>query len=216
MKYLAVVFMLATTGLLAGAGEPLSPNTGPVQKESVSEMETITIGGGCFWCVEAVYSELKGVISVEPGYSGGDVANPTYREVCTGDTGHAEVVQVTFDPRVISLKDILEVFFSVHDPTTLNRQGPDVGTQYRSVIFYRDEAQKRTALSVMKEISAENLYSKPLVTQLVPFAAFYKAEDYHKDYYALHGSEPYCQFVISPKMAKFRQKFAARLKPVAR
>jgi methionine-S-sulfoxide reductase len=187
-----------------------------VQKESVSEMETITIGGGCFWCVEAVYSELKGVISVEPGYSGGDVANPTYREVCTGDTGHAEVVQVTFDPRVISLKDILEVFFSVHDPTTLNRQGPDVGTQYRSVIFYRDEAQKRTALSVMKEISAENLYSKPLVTQLVPFAAFYKAEDYHKDYYALHGSEPYCQFVISPKMAKFRQKFAARLKPVAR
>lgn len=213
MKYLAVVFMLATTGLLAGAGEPLSPNTGPVQKESVSEMETITIGGGCFWCVEAVYSELKGVISVEPGYSGGDVANPTYREVCTGDTGHAEVVQVTFDPRVISLKDILEVFFSVHDPTTLNRQGPDVGTQYRSVIFYRDEAQKRTALSVMKEISAENLYSKPLVTQLVPFAAFYKAEDYHKDYYALHGSEPYCQFVISPKMAKFRQKFAARLKP---
>ncbi|MCI4398331.1 MAG: peptide-methionine (S)-S-oxide reductase MsrA [Acidobacteria bacterium] len=213
MKYLAVVFMLAATGLLAGAGEPLSPNTGPVQKESVSEMETITIGGGCFWCVEAVYSELKGVISVEPGYSGGDVANPTYREVCTGDTGHAEVVQVTFDPRVISLKDILEVFFSVHDPTTLNRQGPDVGTQYRSVIFYRDEAQKRTALSVMKEISAENLYSKPLVTQLVPFAAFYKAEDYHKDYYALHGSEPYCQFVISPKMAKFRQKFAARLKP---
>ncbi len=213
MKYIAVGLMLVATGLLSGAGEPLSPNTGPVQKESVSEMETITIGGGCFWCVEAVYSELKGVISVEPGYSGGDVANPTYREVCTGDTGHAEVVQVTFDPRVISLKDILEVFFSVHDPTTLNRQGPDVGTQYRSVIFYRDEAQKRTALAVMKEISAENLYSKPLVTQLVPFAAFYKAEDYHRDYYALHGSEPYCQFVISPKIAKFRQKFAAELKP---
>lgn len=213
MKYITVGLMFVATGLLSGAGEPFSPNTGPVQKESVSEMETITIGGGCFWCVEAVYSELKGVISVEPGYSGGDVANPTYREVCTGDTGHAEVVQVTFDPRVISLKDILEVFFSVHDPTTLNRQGPDVGTQYRSVIFYRDEAQKRTALAVMKEISAENLYSKPLVTQLVPFAAFYKAEDYHRDYYALHGSEPYCQFVISPKIAKFRQKFAAELKP---
>ncbi len=212
MRKTALAVMLIIVGLLAGAAGPSAPQTGSVRKETMSELETITLGGGCFWCVEAVYSELRGVVKVESGYSGGEVKNPSYREVCTGRTGHAEVAQVTFDPRLISLKEILTVFFSVHDPTTLNRHGPDVGTQYRSVIFYRDEAQKRTALAVMKEISAEKLYSKPLVTEVVPFAAFYKAEDYHQDYYALHGHEPYCQFVISPKLAKFRQKFTAILK----
>ena len=216
MRNDAICLMLIASGLSPAAGQSPAPKAGRALKESVSKMETVTLGGGCFWCVEAVYRDLKGVVSAEPGYSGGSVANPSYREVCTGETGHAEVVQVVFDPEVISLREILEVFFSVHDPTTLNRQGPDVGSQYRSVIFYRDEPQKRTALEVMKEISAENLYPNPVVTQLVPFTAFYKAEDYHRDYYALHGSEPYCRLVIAPKLAKFRQKFAAELKSPAK
>ncbi len=212
MRKVFVWLMVLAPGLFLAFTEPAAQKAVPALKESVDKMETVTLGGGCFWCVEAVYRELKGVVSVEPGYSGGNVANPSYREVCTGETGHAEVVQVVFDPKVISLREILEVFFSVHDPTTLNRQGPDVGSQYRSVIFYRNEAQKRVALEVMKEVVAEKLYPNPVVTQLVPFTAFYKAEDYHRDYYALHGSEPYCQLVIAPKLAKFRQKFAAELK----
>ncbi len=216
MRKAFICLMLVAFGLFSAAGEPAAPKAGPALEESVSKMETVTLGGGCFWCVEAVYRELKGVVSVEPGYSGGSVANPSYREVCTGETGHAEVVQVVFDPKLISLRDILDVFFSVHDPTTLNRQGPDAGSQYRSVIFYRDDAQKRAALEVMKEISAERLYPNPVVTQLVPFTAFYKAEDYHRDYYALHGSEPYCRMVIAPKLSKFRQKFAAELKSPAK
>ncbi len=179
----------------------------------MQKRETVTLGGGCFWCVEAVYQELKGVLAVEPGYSGGDVKAPSYREVCTGATGHAEVVQITFDPSVLSLKELLEVFFAVHDPTTPNRQGADAGSQYRSVIFYRDAAQKETAEEVMREVAAEKLYPAPLVTQLTPFRAFYKAEEYHQDYYRRNGDQPYCQLVISPKLAKFRKKFADKLKP---
>jgi len=171
--------------------------------------EVITLGGGCFWCIEAVFQELKGVEMVESGYSGGTVKDPTYREVCSGTTGHAEVVQVTFDPSVITLHQLLEVFFAVHDPTTPNRQGADVGSQYRSVIFYRDEAQRRTAEAVLREVDDQKLYPRPAVTQIVPFLAFYKAEDYHQDYYALHGDQPYCQFTISPKLTKFRARFAA-------
>ena len=176
------------------------------------QLETITLGGGCFWCVEAVFDEIQGVENVVSGYSGGSVANPSYRDVCTGTTGHAEVTQIIFDPQVISLKEILQIFFTVHDPTTLNRQGADVGTQYRSVIFYHDEEQKRVAEEVIKEITAEKLWDRPIVTQVTPFKAFYKAEDYHQDYFVNNPNQPYCQVVIAPKVAKFRKKFTERLK----
>lgn len=171
-----------------------------------------TLGGGCFWCTEAVYDNLKGVISVESGYSGGSVPNPSYELVCTGTTGHAEVVQVTFDPNIISFEDILRIFFTVHDPTTLNRQGNDVGTQYRSVIFYHDEEQRQTAEKIIGEIGAEKIWDDPIVTELVPFAAFYKAEDYHQEYFANNPSQGYCRVVIAPKVAKFRTRYADRLK----
>jgi peptide-methionine (S)-S-oxide reductase len=174
--------------------------------------ETITVGGGCFWCTEAVFEELKGVENVESGYSGGKVPNPTYQEVCTGGTGHAEVSQITFDPKVISLKDILEVFFTVHDPTTLNRQGNDEGTQYRSVIFYRNAGQQAVARQVIKEIQDARIWNGRIVTELAPFTAFYKAEDYHQEYLKLHGQQPYCQVVIAPKVAKFREHFRDKLK----
>ncbi len=174
--------------------------------------ETATLGGGCFWCTEAVFDELKGVVSVESGYSGGTVSNPTYEQVCTGRTGHAEVVQVTFDPQTISYEDVLRIFFTVHDPTTLNRQGRDVGTQYRSVIFYHDENQKRAAAKIIKEISAEKIWDDPIVTELSPFGAFYKAEDYHKRYFANNPNQGYCRIVIAPKVAKFRSHYRDRLK----
>lgn len=174
--------------------------------------ETITVGGGCFWCTEAVFEQLKGVEKVESGYSGGTVVAPTYEQVSEGDTGHAEVSQITFDPKVISLKDILGVFFTVHDPTTLNRQGNDVGTQYRSVIFYRNDDQKAVAKQVIKEISDAKIWNGRIVTELSPFKAFYKAEDYHQEYFRLHGSQPYCQMVIAPKVAKFRDHFRDKLK----
>jgi peptide-methionine (S)-S-oxide reductase len=174
--------------------------------------EVITVGGGCFWCTEAVFEELKGVEKVESGYSGGKVPNPTYQEVCTGDTGHAEVSQITFDPKVISLKDILQVFFTVHDPTTLNRQGNDEGTQYRSVIFYRNAEQQAVARQVIKEIQDAKIWNGRIVTELAPFTAFYKAEDYHQEYFKLHGQQPYCRMVIAPKVKKFREHFRDKLK----
>ena len=174
--------------------------------------ETITLGGGCFWCTEAVFEELKGVTKLESGYSGGTVIGPTYEQVCSGKTGHAEVSQITFDPRVISLKDILKVFFTVHDPTTLNRQGNDVGTQYRSVIFYRNDEQKAVAQDVIQEIAAAKIWDGKIVTELAPFKAFYKAEDYHQEYFRLHGDQPYCQVIIAPKVAKFRQHYRDKLK----
>ncbi len=174
--------------------------------------ETITLGGGCFWCTEAVFEQLKGVEKVESGYSGGTVPNPTYQQVCSGDTGHAEVSQITFDPKVISLKEILEVFFTVHDPTTLNQQGNDVGTQYRSAIFYRNAEQKTVARQVIKEIEAAKIWNRRIVTELEPFKEFYKAEDYHQEYFRLHGQQPYCRVVIAPKVAKFREHFRDKLK----
>jgi peptide-methionine (S)-S-oxide reductase len=174
--------------------------------------EVITVGGGCFWCTEAVFEQLKGVEKVESGYSGGTIQNPTYEQVCSGDTGHAEVSQITFDPGVVSLKTILEVFFTVHNPTTLDRQGNDVGTQYRSVIFYRSDEQKTVAKQVIKEIAAAKIWDGQIVTQLSPFKAFYKAEDYHQEYFKLHGRQPYCQMVIAPKVAKFREHFRNLLK----
>ena len=176
------------------------------------KLETATLGGGCFWCTEAVYKELKGVVDVKPGYSGGHVKNPSYREVCTGNTGHAEVVEITFDPSVVSFSDILEVFFKTHDPTTLNRQGNDVGTQYRSVIFYHNEKQKEVAEKVINLFEKEKIYDKPIVTQVEPFTVFYEAEDYHHDYYERNKNQPYCQFVITPKLDKFEKIFKDKLK----
>jgi peptide-methionine (S)-S-oxide reductase len=176
------------------------------------QLETAILGGGCFWCLEAVYDELIGVVSVESGYSGGTVVGPSYQEVCTGATGHAEVVRVNFDPEIVSYREILQIFFTIHDPTSLNRQGADLGTQYRSVILYRDETQKQTAAEVIREIEAEKIWDKPLVTQLVPFKAFYIAEDYHQEYFKKNPYQGYCQMVVAPKVAKFRQKFAVRLK----
>ena len=176
------------------------------------KLETATLGGGCFWCTEAVYKELKGVVDVKPGYSGGDVKNPSYREVCNGNTGHAEVVQITFNPSVVSFSDILEVFFKTHDPTTLNRQGNDVGTQYRSVIFYHNEKQKETAEKVIQLFEKEKIYDNPIVTQVEPFKVFYEAEDYHHDYYERNKNQPYCQFVITPKLEKFEKIFKDKLK----
>ena len=174
--------------------------------------EIVTLGGGCFWCIEAFFDELEGVGHVESGYSGGWVDNPTYQEVCTGTTGHAEVVQITFDAKVISLKEILEVFFTMHDPTTLNRQGADVGTQYRSAIFYRSQAQKAIAEQVIQEIEKANLWEAPIVTEIVQFKVFYKAEDYHQEYYKLNPGQTYCRIVIAPKIKKFREHFQHKLK----
>jgi len=174
--------------------------------------ELTTLGGGCFWCIEAVFSPLKGVEKVESGYSGGTSANPTYEQVSAGTTGHAEVVQVTFDPEVISFKEILEIFFATHDPTTLDRQGADVGPQYRSVIFYHDDEQKATALQAIKELSEEKVWDAPIVTKIEPFRAFYRAEDYHSDYFKSHPEQAYCRLVIAPKIAKLQELYLSKLK----
>ena len=175
-------------------------------------MEIATFGSGCFWCSEAVFSELEGVVQVEPGYSGGTSANPTYEQVCADETGHAEVAQVSFDPEKISYRELLEVLFSTHDPTTLNRQGGDEGTQYRSVIFYHDEAQRDAAQQIIKELTDEKVFRSPIVTELSPLKAFYPAEDYHREYYKRNSSKPYCQVVIAPKLSKFRAHFQTKLK----
>ncbi len=174
--------------------------------------EITTLGGGCFWCLEAVYDQLKGVVDVVSGYAGGHVVNPTYKQVCTGTTGHAEVVQVTFDPTVISFKEILTVFFSIHDPTTLNRQGADVGPQYRSVVFYHSDEQKAITEQVIAELTAMRLWDNPIVTQIAPMDTFYPAEDYHQEYFARNPYQGYCQMVIAPKVAKFRKQFLEQLK----
>ena len=174
--------------------------------------EIATLAGGCFWCLEAVFDELKGVESVESGYSGGHVESPSYAQVCDGDTGHAEVVQVTFDPQVLSYRDLLKVFFTIHDPTTLNRQGNDVGTQYRSAIFYHDEGQKKVAEEVMREISGAGIWDAPIVTEVRPFDKFFIAEDYHQEYFKNNPFQGYCRVVIAPKVTKFRHQFAERLK----
>ena len=174
--------------------------------------EVATLAGGCFWCLEAVFDELKGVESVESGYSGGKLQDPSYAQVCDGDTGHAEVVQVTFDPQVLSYNDLLTVFFSIHDPTTLNRQGADAGTQYRSAIFYHDEAQKETAEQVIRKIEDAGIWDHPIVTEVTPFEKFYLAEDYHQEYFTHNSFQPYCRAVIAPKVSKFRKQYVDRLK----
>lgn len=171
------------------------------------ENEIAIFGGGCFWCTEAIFQKVKGVEKVESGYAGGDVKNPAYREVCNGTTGHAEVIRIEYNPREVSYEALLKVFFLTHDPTTLNRQGNDVGTQYRSVIFYFSEEQKQKAQKYLKELASQNHFAKPIVTEVLPFNNFYKAEDYHQNYYSNNSSQPYCSFVIAPKLEKFRKLF---------
>lgn len=178
------------------------------------EQEVATLAGGCFWCLEAVFDELEGVQDVVSGYSGGVVPNPTYKMVCSETTGHAEVVQVAFDPAVVSYRDLLKVFFTIHDPTTLNRQGADVGSQYRSAIFYHSEEQKRIAEDVIREFTAEKLWNDPIVTEVVPLKKFYPAEMYHQEYFARNPDQAYCRMVIAPKVAKFRKAYLERLKRV--
>ena len=189
-----VILMLISTGIMG------------------KEFEKVTLGGGCFWCTETVYLQLKGVVDVKPGYSGGHVKNPSYKEVCNETTGHAEVVQVTFDPAVVNFTEILEVFFVTHDPTSLNRQGNDVGTQYRSAIFYHAPKQKETALQIIANLEKEKAYEKPIVTEVTEFKAFYPAEDYHINYFARNKNQPYCQFVVAPKVEKFRKVFREKVK----
>jgi peptide-methionine (S)-S-oxide reductase len=181
-------------------------------KDKPMQDEVATLGAGCFWCVEAIFQRLEGVEKVESGYSGGHVKNPSYDDVCTGRTGHAEVIQVTFDPKKISYKELLEVFFRTHDPTTLNRQGNDAGTQYRSAIFYHSQEQKKIAEQVKKEIESAKIWDDPIVTEISPFTAFYKAEEYHQNYYNQNAYKPYCMLVINPKLSKFKKEFSNKLK----
>lgn len=176
----------------------------------MSQLEVATLAGGCFWCLEAVFDEMEGVELVESGYMGGHAPNPSYQDVCTGTTGHAEVVRVAFDPAVVSFRDLLEVFFAIHDPTTLNRQGNDVGTQYRSAIFYHSEAQRLAAASTIGELAESKAFDAAIVTELVPVSDFYQAEAYHQEYFANNGAQPYCMIVVAPKVRKFRSKFASR------
>lgn len=191
------------TSTSQSAQSPAQPGAG---------MEVATLAGGCFWCLEAVFEQLQGVARVESGYAGGRRPNPTYEQVCSGATGHAEVVQVTFDPAVTSFEELLEIFFTIHDPTTLNRQGADVGTQYRSAIFYHSPEQKETAERVIEALAAEGIWEAPIVTEVTPLTAFYPAEGYHQEYYRRNTAQPYCQAVVAPKVAKFRSKYRAKLK----
>ena len=178
----------------------------------MSNLESATLGAGCFWCVEAVFDDLNGVEDVVSGYSNGQTLNPTYQQVCSGQTGHAEVAQIKFDPDVISFRDILKVFFSVHDPTTMNQQGADIGTQYRSGIFFHSPEQEKTAHEVIDELNAEHIWDSPIVTEVTPVSNYFPAEDYHQEYFANNSGVPYCQAVVAPKVAKFRQKFVDKLK----
>ena len=183
-----------------------------LRPENQDKMEVAILGCGCFWCIEAAFEEIRGVSNVESGYSGGTTSSPTYEQVCIGTTGHAEVVQVTFDPEIISFKEILEIFFTAHDPTTINRQGADVGSQYRSAIFYQNEKQKETAEQVIKELEAAKAWDAPIVTKVELFKSFYKAEDYHKRYFGRHPDASYCRIVIAPKIFKLRKKYCEKLK----
>jgi methionine-S-sulfoxide reductase len=204
MKKIILIFAIIAQSTMA--------QTKPKTTNNMSNLETITLGGGCYWCVEAVYENLKGVQSVVSGFAGGKKDNPTYKEVCSGTTGYAEVVQITYDKTITNLDEIFRVFFTVHDPTTLNRQGADVGTQYRSVILYKDETQKQAAQNLIAALKKAKVYNSPIVTTLEPLTKFYKAEDYHQNYYQNNKDQPYCQMVIQPKIEKFEKVFKERLK----
>lgn len=207
-------FFLFATCLSSCAQEKKStPQTIIMEKPAdLSKLDTATVGGGCFWCTEAQYQLLDGVVSVTSGYSGGTVKNPSYKEVCNGTTGHAEVIQVVYNTDKLNYADILQAFFLSHDPTQLNKQGNDVGTQYRSVIFYNSEEQKKTAEQIKGELGKSGAYSDPVVTEISPLKAFYKAEDYHQNYFNQNGDQPYCQFVVAPKVEKFKKVFEKKLK----
>lgn len=224
-QYRILLIFLATAGVLGGALLLLKPSpnifaeTPDMQKNESSDsvipsgkLATATFGNGCFWCTEAVFRELEGVHSVVSGYSGGKSRNPTYKEVSTGMTGHAEAVQIEYDPEQIGFDELLEVFWKTHDPTTLNQQGPDVGTQYRSAVFYHNDEQRRLAEEYKQKLDESGAFSNPIVTEITKFDAFYPAEDYHQDYFALNGAQPYCRYVIQPKLEKFRKVFADKLK----
>ncbi len=225
MRILILGATVLAAAAVASCGEKAAPATSKEEPPAMApksdpkpsaptpaKVEVATLGAGCFWCVEAVYQELKGVISVESGYAGGTVENPTYKQVCTGTTGHAEVARITFDPSVIGFKEVLEVFWKTHDPTTLNRQGNDKGTQYRSVVFYHSEEQKALAEKYKKELDASGAWDKPIVTEISPAGKFYKAEDHHQNYFKDNPDQPYCVYVIRPKMDKFRKVFGEKLK----
>ena len=208
------IITLAISLLIAGSscGQQGKSTKNNMASESTTGLETATFGSGCFWCTEAIFQNLNGVEKVESGYSGGKVKNPTYKEVCSGLTGHAEVIHLTYDPKKVSYDELLEVFWKTHDPTTLNKQGADEGTQYRSVIFYHNDEQKRLAELYKKKLDASGAFEGPIVTEITPFSAFYKAEDYHQNYFNLNGSAPYCSVVIQPKVEKFKKVFKDRLK----
>ena len=202
------IFLFISFFALTRTEAKTSQKENPMQNKT----EIATLGGGCFWCIEAIYERVRGVIKVTSGYSGGHVENPTYEQVSTGTTGHAESVQIEFDPTVISYNEILDIFWQIHDPTQLNRQGNDIGPQYRSVIFYHDERQKEIALKSKAELEKENIFDKPIVTEITAFKRFYPAESYHKNYYDRNSDEPYCQLVITPKLQKFKKHFSEYLK----
>jgi peptide-methionine (S)-S-oxide reductase len=209
MKKPFLILLVAINALTAGYSQK------PIQKPMNStkpELQVATFGEGCFWCTEAVFVNVKGVESVTSGYAGGTVKSPSYEEVCTGSTGHAEVTQITYDPSRVSYDELLEIFWNTHDPTTLNRQGNDAGTQYRSVVFYHNEEQKKLAEEYKKQLAASHVFKDPIVTEIVPFTNFYKAEDYHQNYFALNPNQGYCQYVIRPKVDKFKKHFASKLK----
>ncbi len=211
IKILLFTLLVSTTAC-GQSGNKQATSTIPVSEAVPMGKEIATLGAGCFWCIEAVFQQLNGVDTVISGYAGGKIANPTYREVCSGLTGHAEVARITYDPQIISFKELLEVFWQTHDPTTLNRQGADVGTQYRSVIFYHNDSQREIAEFYKKELDVSGAFRAPIVTEISAVPTFYVAEDYHQNYYRQNGEESYCQYVIQPKLEKFRKAFAQKLK----
>jgi peptide-methionine (S)-S-oxide reductase len=214
MSYQILLSLLVIFNSAGCAANNKYVNTGTVDSlmSDPSKLKTLVLGGGCFWCIETIFQDIRGVEYVESGYSGGNTPNPTYQEVCSGKTGHAEVVRITYNPEVISLDQLLTVFFHIHDPTTLNRQGADIGTQYRSVIFYSDENEKNTAIRIMDEITSQKLWDDPLVTELSPLSEFYRAEEYHQNYYKKNPDKSYCSLVIAPKLRKFYRDFPHLLK----
>ncbi|WPQ61959.1 peptide-methionine (S)-S-oxide reductase MsrA [Chitinophaga sancti] len=212
-RYSLLSFLLALTFVACAQSKTSNEQVpGDIKVSKDLKTETATFGGGCFWCTEAQFQYLDGVLKVESGFSGGTVKNPSYEEVCTGTTGHAEVIQVTYDPAKVSYEELLKAFWTAHDPTQLNRQGNDVGTQYRSVIFYHNEEQHKLAELYKDKLDKSGAYDKPVVTEIAPFTKFYKAEDYHQDYYKQNGEQPYCHFVIAPKLEKFKKVFKDKLK----
>lgn len=218
MKYNVPLIVLLFIGYLSNAQvvknkvKKMNQENVKVENTSLPTNKVATLAAGCFWCVEAVFQKLKGVEKVESGYMGGTLKNPTYKDVCTGQTGHAEVCQITYNPNIISFEELLEVFWKTHDPTTLNRQGGDIGTQYRSAVFYHDSTQKQIAENIKNELSQSGAYDAPIVTTFEPASIFYKAENYHQDYFNLNGTNPYCQMVVKPKVEKFKKVFSDRLK----